>query len=64
MIAAAHELNLLTSPYVFDEEQARSMVSAGADIVVAHMGFDDERHNRSPNGDESGRGCLSSSIDL
>src|SRR5271169_2708313 len=34
MIAAAHELNLLTSPYVFDEEQARSMVRAGADIVV------------------------------
>jgi predicted TIM-barrel enzyme len=39
MIAAAHELNLLTSPYVFDEEQARSMVRAGADIVVAHMGL-------------------------
>jgi predicted TIM-barrel enzyme len=39
MIAVAHELNLLTSPYVFDEEQARSMVSAGADIVVAHMGL-------------------------
>ncbi|WP_222597492.1 phosphoenolpyruvate hydrolase family protein [Edaphobacter albus] len=39
MIAAAHELDLLTSPYVFDEEQARLMVSAGADIVVAHMGL-------------------------
>src|SRR5580698_3076348 len=39
MIAAAHELDLLTSPYVFDEEQARNMVSAGADIVVAHMGL-------------------------
>jgi predicted TIM-barrel enzyme len=39
MIAAAHELDLLTSPYVFDEEQARSMVMAGADILVAHMGL-------------------------
>jgi predicted TIM-barrel enzyme len=39
MIAAAHELDLLTSPYVFDEEQARIMVTAGADIVVAHMGL-------------------------
>jgi predicted TIM-barrel enzyme len=32
-------LGLLTSPYVFDEEQARNMVKAGADIVVAHMGL-------------------------
>jgi predicted TIM-barrel enzyme len=39
MIAAAHELDLLTSPYVFDEEQARKMVQAGADILVAHMGL-------------------------
>jgi predicted TIM-barrel enzyme len=39
MIEAAHELDLLTSPYVFDEEQARIMVAAGADIVVAHMGL-------------------------
>lgn len=39
MIAAAHELDLLTSPYVFDEEQARNMAQAGADIVVAHMGL-------------------------
>ena len=39
MIATAHELDLLTSPYVFDEEQARDMVEAGADILVAHMGL-------------------------
>ncbi|MBS1800411.1 MAG: phosphoenolpyruvate hydrolase family protein [Acidobacteria bacterium] len=39
MIAAAHKLDLLTSPYVFDEGQARIMVAAGADIVVAHMGL-------------------------
>ncbi len=38
-IAAAHDLDMLTSPYVFDEEQARLMVRAGADILVAHMGL-------------------------
>jgi len=38
-IAAAHDLGLLTTPYVFDVEQARLMTEAGADIVVAHMGL-------------------------
>jgi predicted TIM-barrel enzyme len=39
MIRQAHELDLLTTPYVFDEEQARKMAEAGADILVAHMGL-------------------------
>jgi predicted TIM-barrel enzyme len=39
MIAAAHELDLLTTPYAFDPEQARQLTRAGADIVVAHMGL-------------------------
>jgi len=39
MIRIAHELDLLTTPYVFDEEQARKMAEAGADIIVAHMGL-------------------------
>ena len=39
MIRAAHELGLLTSPYVFDAEQAGAMTKAGADILVAHMGL-------------------------
>jgi predicted TIM-barrel enzyme len=39
MIALASEKDLLTCPYVFDEEQARAMTEAGADIVVAHMGL-------------------------
>lgn len=39
LIAAAHALDLLTTPYVFDAEQARRMTRAGADIVVAHMGL-------------------------
>jgi predicted TIM-barrel enzyme len=38
MIAAAHALDLLTTPYVFNPDEARAMVGAGADIVVAHMG--------------------------
>lgn len=39
MIRQAHELDLLTTPYVFDPEQARAMAEAGADILVAHMGL-------------------------
>ena len=39
MIRMAHELDLLTSPYVFDEEQAKDMARAGADILVPHMGL-------------------------
>jgi predicted TIM-barrel enzyme len=38
MIAQAHALDLLTTPYVFDPDEARAMTNAGADIVVAHMG--------------------------
>jgi len=39
MIRAASCLGLLTCPYVFDEEQARAMAAAGADVIVAHMGL-------------------------
>lgn len=39
MIACAHELNLLTCAYVFDEDQAREMTFAGADLLVAHAGL-------------------------
>ena len=39
MIRKAHELDMLTTPYVFDEEQARKMAEAGADVLVAHMGL-------------------------
>jgi predicted TIM-barrel enzyme len=51
MIGVAREVDLLTSPYVFSDEDARAMTEAGADIVVCHMGLttggsigaDDER---------------------
>ncbi|WP_296137265.1 phosphoenolpyruvate hydrolase family protein [uncultured Tessaracoccus sp.] len=39
MIRTAHELDLLTSPYVFDVDQAKDMARAGADILVPHMGL-------------------------
>jgi predicted TIM-barrel enzyme len=38
MIAEAHKLDLLTTPYVFNPDEARAMTRAGADIIVAHMG--------------------------
>jgi predicted TIM-barrel enzyme len=39
LIAAAHELDLLTTPYAFEADQARLLALAGADIIVAHMGL-------------------------
>jgi predicted TIM-barrel enzyme len=39
MIAAARALDLLTTPYVFSEADARAMAAAGADIVVCHLGL-------------------------
>lgn len=39
MIRTAHEMDLITSPYVFDEDQAADMAKAGADILVPHMGL-------------------------
>jgi predicted TIM-barrel enzyme len=39
MIRAAHRLDLLTCPYVFDSQQAGAMAEAGADVIVAHMGL-------------------------
>jgi predicted TIM-barrel enzyme len=39
LIARAHAKNLLTTPYVFDPDQAAEMTRAGADVIVAHMGL-------------------------
>ncbi len=39
MIEHARALDLLTTPYVFGEQDARDMAAAGADIVVCHMGL-------------------------
>lgn len=38
VVRMARELDMLTTPYVFDVKEATAMTEAGADIVVAHMG--------------------------
>ena len=39
LIRRAHAKDLLTTPYVFNTDEAVAMVRAGADIIVAHMGL-------------------------
>jgi predicted TIM-barrel enzyme len=39
MIRVASELDLLTTPYVFSEDDARAMAAAGADLIVCHVGL-------------------------
>ncbi|RAL21377.1 phosphoenolpyruvate hydrolase family protein [Thermoflavimicrobium daqui] len=39
MVRQAHELDMLTCPYVFNVEQAIAMAKAGADVLVPHMGL-------------------------
>jgi predicted TIM-barrel enzyme len=38
-VKAAHDLDMLTTPYVFNPTDAQMMTKAGADIIVAHMGL-------------------------
>ena len=38
VVRLAHDMDLLTTPYVFNTDEARRMAEAGADIIVAHMG--------------------------
>jgi predicted TIM-barrel enzyme len=38
VIQLAHEMDLLTTPYVFNPSEAERMAHAGADLIVAHMG--------------------------
>ena len=39
MIRLAHEMDMFTSPYVFNVDEARWMVEAGADLIVCHVGL-------------------------
>ena len=39
MIAAAHAKDMLTTPYVFNADEATAMAQAGADIIVCHLGL-------------------------
>ena len=39
MIRTANKMDLFTSPYVFNEDEAREMTEAGADLLVPHVGL-------------------------
>jgi predicted TIM-barrel enzyme len=39
LVRKARELDLLTTPYVFSEDNAAEMARAGADIIVCHLGL-------------------------
>jgi predicted TIM-barrel enzyme len=39
MIGMAHKMDLFTSPYVFNPDEARAMTHAGADLLVCHLGL-------------------------
>ena len=39
MIAKARAKGMLTTPYVFNEDDAAAMANAGADIIVCHLGL-------------------------
>ena len=39
MIRTASAMDLFTSPYVFNEDEARAMTAAGADLLVPHVGL-------------------------
>ena len=39
MIGLAHEMDLLTTPYCFNPDEATAMAKAGADILIPHMGL-------------------------
>jgi predicted TIM-barrel enzyme len=39
LIARAHQKDMLTTPYVFNADEAAAMTKAGADIIVAHLGL-------------------------
>ncbi len=39
MIRLAHEMDLFTSPYVFNPDEAKAMTEAGADLLVPHVGL-------------------------
>ena len=39
LVAAAHAQDMLTTPYVFNEDEAVAMTRAGADIIVVHFGL-------------------------
>ncbi len=39
MIRRAREIDLFSTPYVFNVDEAKAMAKAGADVIVAHLGL-------------------------
>lgn len=39
LISEARKLDMITTPYVFNPAEARSMAEAGADVLIAHVGY-------------------------
>ena len=39
LVRLAHEKDMLTTPYVFNADEATAMAEAGADIIVCHLGL-------------------------
>jgi predicted TIM-barrel enzyme len=39
MVRQASQLGLLTCPYVFNDDEAKAMAQAGADVLIPHMGL-------------------------
>jgi predicted TIM-barrel enzyme len=48
LIRLAREMDLLTTPYVFNPDDAERMAKAGADLLVAHMGLTTKGLDRRP----------------
>ena len=55
MIRLAHEMDLLTTPYAFNAEQAKALAEAGADILDSAHGPDHQGHDRRDHGPVAGR---------
>lgn len=39
LVRQAREMDLFTTPYAFNPEEARKMAAAGCDVLVPHMGL-------------------------
>lgn len=62
MIRTAHEMDLLTCPYVFTTEDAVAMTKAGADVLIPHMGLT-TKGSIGADGADAVRGRLANSSD-
>ena len=57
MIAKAHAKDMLTTPYVFNADEAAAMAKAGADIIVVPHGPDHRRRDRRDTRRSSSKDC-------